>query len=82
VATKSYNGAHFAVFPGELITPCILAGSAEGDTVLDPFFGSGTTGAVALKYGRKFIGCELNTEYEPLQKERVKVQTELFGIAV
>jgi DNA modification methylase len=82
VATKSYNGAHFAVFPPELITPCVLAGSREGDTVFDPFMGSGTTAAVALKYGRNYLGCELNQNYKELQTERMKVQTELFAVAV
>jgi len=71
VATKPYAGAHFAVYPEELIEPCVLAGSRVGDTVFDPFFGSGTTGAVAQKLGRKWIGCELNKDYEALQNERV-----------
>lgn len=71
VPTKPYAGAHFAVYPEELIEPCVLAGSRVGDIVFDPFFGSGTTGAVAQKLGRKWIGCELNKEYEALQNERV-----------
>lgn len=70
VPTKPYSGAHFAVFPAELIEPCILAGSKCGDTVLDPFFGSGTTGEVCQNLGRKWIGCELNQDYEQLQKQR------------
>tara|TARA_R110000787_G_scaffold192709_1_gene304241 strand:- start:511 stop:1422 length:912 start_codon:yes stop_codon:yes gene_type:complete len=70
VATKPYADAHFAVFPTELIEPCILAGSRKGDTVLDPFFGSGTTGEVSENLGRKWIGIELNPEYEELQKRR------------
>ena len=74
VATKPYAGAHFAVYPEELIEPCIMAGSRVGDIVLDPFFGSGTTGAVAQKLGRQYIGCELNKDYEGLQKERLKQQ--------
>ena len=49
--------------PTKLVEPCILAGSAVGDTVLDPFCGSGTTGAVALKHGRRYIGIDLNSEY-------------------
>ena len=72
VNTKSYKGAHFATFPPDLIEPCILAGSRAGDTVLDPFMGSGTTAAVAIKHGRKYRGCELNPEYKPLQDERIK----------
>jgi len=71
VNTKPYSGAHFAVFPEELIEPCILAGSRVGDIVLDPFFGSGTTGQVAQNLGRKWIGCELNKDYEKLQNERL-----------
>jgi DNA modification methylase len=71
IATKPYKGAHFAVFPPDLIEPCILAGSRPGDVVLDPFMGSGTTAAVAVSTGRRFIGCELNPAYKPLQDERI-----------
>jgi DNA modification methylase len=71
VATKAYKGAHFATFPKELIEPCILAGSKEGDIVFDPFMGSGTTAQVALQHGRQYLGCELNKEYEKLQQERI-----------
>lgn len=71
VTTKPYSGAHFAVYPPDLIEPCILAGSKSGDIVLDPFFGSGTTGMVAQNLGRKWIGCELNKDYESLQNERL-----------
>jgi DNA modification methylase len=74
VSVKPYHGAHFAVYPEELVEPCVMAGSRVGDIVLDPFFGSGTTGAVAQKLGRQYIGCELNKDYEPLQKERLKQQ--------
>lgn len=71
VTTKPYKGAHFATYPTELIEPCILAGSRSGDIVLDPFFGSGTTGQVAEKFGRKWIGCELNQDYKDLQDSRL-----------
>ena len=71
VSTKPYKGAHFATFPPDLIQPCILAGSREGDTVLDPFMGSGTTAMVALQHGRQYLGCELNPEYSDLQQERI-----------
>ena len=74
VATKPYSGAHFAVYPEELIEPCVLASTKTGDIVLDPFFGSGTTGAVAQKLGRKWIGCELNQDYKALQNERLSQQ--------
>jgi len=70
VPTVPYSGAHFATFPPALIEPCILAGSRTGDVVLDPFFGSGTTGQVAQALGRQWIGCELNPEYAPLQRAR------------
>lgn len=72
VQTKPFKDAHFAVYPFELIEPCILAGSKEGDTVLDPFSGSGTTGVVALRHGRNYIGLELNPEYAELSKRRIK----------
>tara|TARA_R110000796_G_scaffold44376_1_gene108226 strand:- start:544 stop:1443 length:900 start_codon:yes stop_codon:yes gene_type:complete len=70
VTTKPYSGSHFAVFPQELIEPCIQAGSRVGDTVLDPFFGSGTTGEVAERFGRNYIGIELNEDYKSLQQKR------------
>ena len=81
IPTRSYKEAHFAVFPDELIKPCILAGSAKGDIVLDPFFGSGTTGLVALRSRRNFIGIELNSEYISIANKRLKpylLQNELF----
>jgi len=63
VPTVPFSEAHFAVYPPELIRPCVLAGSRPGDTVLDPFSGSGTTGMVATQEGRKYIGFDLNPEY-------------------
>ena len=77
VTTKGYKEAHFAVYPPELITPCVLAGSGEGDTVLDPFSGSGTTGEVALQNGREYIGVELNPDYAELSHRRI---TKAIGI--
>jgi site-specific DNA-methyltransferase (cytosine-N4-specific) len=71
VSTKPYAGAHFATFPPDLIEPCILAGAPAGGVVLDPFFGSGTTGQVAQALGRRYIGIELNEAYKPLQDERL-----------
>lgn len=70
--TGSYKGAHFAVFPKKLVEPCILAGSKEGDTVFDPFAGSGTTLLVAKELSRKGVGMELNLEYIKLAQERLK----------
>lgn len=79
VNTKSYNGAHFATYPPELILPCILAGCPKGGVVLDPFGGSGTTAAVANEEGRNAILCELNPEYIPLINKRLsEVQPKLF----
>ena len=64
VSTNTYKmDEHFAMYPEKLIEPCILAGSAKGDTVLDPFFGSGTTGAAAKRLGREYIGIELNPKF-------------------
>jgi DNA modification methylase len=71
VTTKPFKGAHFAVMPEALVEPCVLAGSARGDTVLDPFSGSGTVGVVALKHDRNYIGCELNPEYADLSRKRI-----------
>jgi DNA modification methylase len=71
IRAKSYEGAHFAVYPEDLITPCVLAGAPEGGIVFDPFFGAGTTGAVAIKNGRTYIGCELNPEYIQVAKNRL-----------
>jgi len=71
VNPKPYAGAHFAVFPQELIEPCIMAGAPVGGIVLDPFMGSGTTAQVAQHLGRQYLGCELNPEYKPLQDKRI-----------
>ena len=72
VTTKPFTGAHFATFPPDLIEPCVMAGSRVGDIVLDPFMGSGTTAAVADRLNRLYLGCELNPDYQKLQKERLK----------
>lgn len=71
VATAPYKGAHFATFPPKLIEPCVLAGCPRGGVVLDPFGGSGTTGAVALMHGRRAVLIELNPAYIPLIEERL-----------
>lgn len=72
VTTKSYKGAHFAVYPEDLIVPCVLAGCPKGGTVFDPFTGSGTTAVVALKNGRNYIGTELNPEYVKIAENRIQ----------
>ena len=71
ISPRPYKGAHFAVFPPELIEPCILAGSKPGDIILDPFMGSGTTAMVAKKLSRYYLGCELHREYDGLQTDRI-----------
>lgn len=71
ICTKPYKGAHFATFPPVLVEPPILAGSRIGAIVFDPFMGSGSTAEVAILLGRKYLGCELNKEYEPLQQKRI-----------
>ena len=68
---KAYKDAHFAVYPPELIIPCIKAGSEKGDIILDPFMGSGTTAMVARDLGRYYIGCELHENYGKLIKNRI-----------
>jgi DNA modification methylase len=79
VATQPYADAHFATFPEALIEPCILAGSKPGDTVLDPFAGSGTSGVVAIRHQRNFIGCELNPDYVKLTEKRIGAVAPLFA---
>jgi len=71
VNAKGYKGAHFAVYPENLIEPCVLAGCPAGGTVFDPFTGSGTTAVVALKNGRNYIGTELNPEYVKIAEDRI-----------
>jgi len=71
VNTKPNKDAHFAVYPPELIEPCIKAGSEKNDIILDPFMGSGTTAMVAKSLGRDYIGCELHEDYGNLIQERV-----------
>ncbi len=79
IATQPYAEAHFATFPEALVEPCILAGSKPGDTILDPFCGSGTTGVVALRYHREFIGIELNPEYAKLAEKRIDSEAPMFN---
>ena len=79
VPTQPFPGAHFAVFPPKLIEPCIKAGAKVGDTVLDPFTGSGTTALVAKSHGCRFVGAELNAEYIELAARRLAQGVLPFG---
>jgi DNA modification methylase len=79
ISPASFEEAHFAVMPEELARRCILAGSKVGDTILDPFCGSGTTGVVALRYHRDFIGIELNPEYGEMAERRIGDEIPLFA---
>ena len=71
ITKKPYKDAHFAVFPPDLIEPCIKAGSERGDIILDPFIGSGTTAMVSKELGRDYIGCELHEDYGKLIQKRL-----------
>ena len=79
VTTKPFRGAHFAVFPPDLIEPCIKAGCPVGGTVLDPFGGSGTTGLVANNLGRDAVLIELNENYVDIAKKRINDNLGLFS---
>ena len=71
INTVPYKGGHFAAFPPKLAETCIKAGCPKGGVVLDPFFGSGTTGMVAKRLNRRYIGIELNPDYCELAKQRI-----------
>jgi site-specific DNA-methyltransferase (adenine-specific) len=71
INTRAFRDAHFATFPPELVAPCLELGSREGDLVLDPFIGSGTTGFVALDLRRRFVGIELNPDYIKIAEQRL-----------
>jgi site-specific DNA-methyltransferase (adenine-specific) len=71
VPLSPYKDAHFATYPPDLVRPAIRAGSRLGGVVLDPFFGSGTTGLVAIEEGRQYIGIEINPEYCELAQGRI-----------
>jgi DNA modification methylase len=79
ITTQPYKEAHFATFPEEIPRTCILAGSKKGDTILDPFSGAGTTGVVAEKFDRKYIGIELNPQYTKLAEDRIYNVQPLFA---
>jgi len=70
VTTKPYKEAHFATYPPDLILPCVKAAKPDA-VILDPFFGSGTTGLVAVQNGRRYIGIDLNPEYCAIAAKRI-----------
>ena len=72
VSVKPFKDSHFAVFPPDLIEPCILAGCPENGLVLDPFFGSGTVGVVSKKHNRNYIGIDLNIKYCDMAAARIE----------
>ena len=74
IATQPYSEAHFASFPEALPMKCIMAGSRKGDTILDPFSGAATTGLVALKLDRRYIGIELNPDYIAMSIKRIEME--------
>jgi DNA modification methylase len=78
IPTEPFPEAHFATYPQALVRPCILAGSRPGDTVLDPFVGSGTTCLVARKHGRRAIGIDLSSDYLDIAARRLQ-QLSLFA---
>ena len=73
ITNKPFKDAHFAVFPPDLIEPCVLAGCPEDGTILDPFAGSGTTGVVAQKHNRNAVLVELNEEYLKIARKRLGI---------
>lgn len=72
VCAEPFKGAHFATFPTKLVEPCILAGSKPGDVILDPLCGAGTTGLVALRHGRRFVGIDVNEAYLAMTRDRIE----------
>lgn len=82
INTEPCKEAHFAVFPRALVRPCLLAGSPKGGLVLDPFFGSGTVGVVAIETGRKCVGVELKSEYIDIARQRLLMLTSNLDLAL
>ena len=80
IATQPFPEAHFATYPEDLVEPCIKAGCPIDGTVIDPFCGSGTTGLVARKLGRNFIGIEINEQYARMAERRIGAYAPLFGV--
>jgi DNA modification methylase len=81
ISTQAFPESHFAVMPEKLVEPCILAGSRPGDTVLDPFVGSGTTCLVASRFNRRSIGIDLNADYLSMAERRLMGQPMAMPLA-
>lgn len=79
INTEGFRGAHFAVFPSELVATCLLASTKFSDHIIDPFFGSGTVGLVCQKFQRFFTGIELNQEYSNIASKRLSSGKDLFS---
>ena len=79
VSTTPYKDGHFATMPPEIAKTCILAGSRPGDTILDPFYGAGTTGLVADRLGRHCIGIELLAEHNERSSRRLVKDAGMFA---
>lgn len=79
IATEPFAEAHFATFPTELVRPCILAGSPPNGVVIDPFNGAGTTGLVALRHGRNYVGIDLNSDYIEMSHRRIQGDAPLLN---
>ena len=80
IPLSKFREAHFAVYPEKLVETCILASTREQDFVLDPFTGSGTTGVVASKLSRKFVGVELVSEYQEMAQKRIDDARSQLGL--
>lgn len=80
INTESSKEAHFAMFPPSLVKVCMEAGSAEGSTVLDPFFGAGTVGVVAARLRRKCIGVELKPDFAEIARNRVAAENPILPL--
>lgn len=74
IVNVPFKGSHSAAFPPQIPELCIKAGSKEGDIILDPFMGAGTTALAAARIDRQYIGFELNPEYIHLAEERLRIR--------
>jgi len=79
IPSEPFKGAHYATYPSELARRCIAAGSKEGDVVLDPFLGSGTTTLACDQMGRDCIGVDLDSRNLPMARARLEADSPLFA---